>query len=454
MRTAGIEAETYMSRGAGLRKQMAYSVLIKGGGFVISLILIRIYLQYFASSDVLGVWFTMLAMLNWIVTFDFGVGNGLRNRLVEALATGDRVTQRELISTTYALSAVVAIVAFTLATGAAVFLDWNGLLRVSHSLLGSSYLETGVLVVAAGVCLQLVLKNVNSVLFALQMPSASNATGLITNAMLLVCMIVLRPNGDEAGIVLLASLYLVCSVVPLAMFTFWLFAGRLRDVRPSPRHVKRSAAAKVLQLGAGFFTLQILSLVLFNTSEIMITRTTTPSSVVEFQMYNRLYNGLAMFVWIALVPMWSAVSKAYYEGDIEWIGRAYRKLRSYVPAVVVLLLLLTASLQVIFNVWLGEHAIAANYWYGLAFTSYYSLYVWWGVLASFANGTGKIGTQLVCAGLGACAYLVTAIVGVSATGLWIAVVWAGALGMLAYAVLEPRNIRRLTGSLRNAPAAS
>ncbi len=438
-----------VSRSSNLKRHMVLSVLIKGGGFLVSLVLMRVYIGFFTSSTVLGLWFTLLAVLNWIMTFDFGVGNGLRNRLVEALAEDNRTEQKALVSTTYALSASIAGAALTAGAAAVVLLDWNSLLNVSSALVTPSSLQWAVFVVIVAVCVQLVLKNVNSVLYAMQLPSASNATGLATNLMLLGSMALVTTSSDQTGILVLASLYLVCSTLPLAVLTLWLFAGRMRHAFPDVRRASGDAAAKVLGLGMGFFALQLMSLVIFRSSELVITRTISPSDVVEYQLYNRLYGALASLVWIALVPMWSAVSEAYFMGDHEWIDRVFRKLRSHVPGLVLVLVGLTVSLQPIFNVWLGVHSIEVNYWYGGAFAVYYSLYVWWAVLASFANGTGRIRTQLVCAGFGVCVYLLVAIMGATLTGRWIAVVWAGIAGMITYAVLEPRNIRRLTEGMKN-----
>lgn len=432
-----------MSRSSNLKRHMALSVLIKGSGFVVSLVLMRVYVGFFDSSTVLGVWFTLLALLNWVVTFDFGVGNGLRNRLVQAIAKNDAVEQRALVSTTYTLSTLTAVTALVVGLLLVFILDWNAVLNVDNHLIASSSLEWAVFLVLVAVSAQLVLKNVNSVLFAMQMPSVSNGTGLATNLMLLLGMVFVRPVGDQMGVIVLSGLYLVCSTLPLVALSIWLFKGRMQHAAPRFRYSNRDTSKRVFRLGMGFFALQLMALAMFSSSELIIAQTVSPGSVVDYQLYNRLYNALASIVWIALVPMWSAVSEAYYVGDHEWIQRAFRKLSAYMPVVVLTLGLLTVFLQPLFNMWLGERAIQSNVWFGCAFWTYYSLYIWWGVLASFANGTGRIRTQLLCAVLGLVVYLVAAIGGALLSGRWIAVVWAGALGMLAYAIAEPLNIVRL-----------
>jgi O-antigen/teichoic acid export membrane protein len=429
---------------------MALSVAIKGGGFVVSLVLVRIYVDFFKSSAVLGVWFTLLSLLNWILTFDFGTGNGLRNRLVQAIAEGNESEQKALISTTYAMSAAIGAVAFTVACAAAFLVDWNSFFNVGRQQIAPDILRNSILIVAAGICLQLVLNTVNSILYALQKPSIANATGLLTNLMLLLIMLVIRPSSDGPGMLVLAWAYLFCSTLPFLLASLWLFGGQLRHASPSVGAVGRDAGRRILRLGLGFFVLQLLSLVLFNSKEVIITRLILPDYVVQYQFYNRIYNSVASLAWIALIPMWSAISEAYYSGDYEWIRGAYRQLSKYMLVFVLALVGLTISLQVIFNVWLGRHGIAVNYWYACTFALYYALYVWWGVLASFANGTGKIRPQLVWSSVGAALYLAIGIGGSLLTGNWIATVWAGIVGMLGYCAVEPRNIVRLTEGMKRA----
>lgn len=62
------------------------ALLVKGGAIIISLYTIPAYLNYFNSQQILGLWFTILSVLSWILTFDLGIGNGLRNHLVPVLA--------------------------------------------------------------------------------------------------------------------------------------------------------------------------------------------------------------------------------------------------------------------------------------------------------------------------------------------------------------------------------
>ena len=60
--------------------------VVRGGSLVISLFTMPAYFTYFQNQEILGLWFTILSVLNWILMFDLGLGNGLRNKLPIALA--------------------------------------------------------------------------------------------------------------------------------------------------------------------------------------------------------------------------------------------------------------------------------------------------------------------------------------------------------------------------------
>ena len=74
------------------------SYLVKGLGVLCSLISMPLFLKYFNDQMILGVWFTMLSVLNWILVFDMGIGNGLRNHLTKALAKKDFQSAKQLVS--------------------------------------------------------------------------------------------------------------------------------------------------------------------------------------------------------------------------------------------------------------------------------------------------------------------------------------------------------------------
>ena len=67
------------------------SLIVKGSSLFVSLFTMPAYMRIFKEQEVLGLWFTTLSVLSWILTFDLGIGNGLRNHLVKPLMENNRV---------------------------------------------------------------------------------------------------------------------------------------------------------------------------------------------------------------------------------------------------------------------------------------------------------------------------------------------------------------------------
>lgn len=68
-----------------VKKNILASVLIKGVDFLVYLLLVPVTLGYLNQYEY-GIWLTLSSILMWINSFDIGLGNGLRNKLSEALA--------------------------------------------------------------------------------------------------------------------------------------------------------------------------------------------------------------------------------------------------------------------------------------------------------------------------------------------------------------------------------
>ena len=93
-----------------LLKNIIGAFVVKGGSLIISVVLLPLYLRFFGDQTVLGIWYTILSILNWVVLFDLGLGQGLRNQLPVFIEKNNQKGIRDSISTTYILMSIIAIV--------------------------------------------------------------------------------------------------------------------------------------------------------------------------------------------------------------------------------------------------------------------------------------------------------------------------------------------------------
>ena len=90
-----------------IKKHIIGSVFVKGLSILVSLLLVPITLNYL-DSEKYGIWLTISSVIFWFGFLDIGLGNGLRNKLAEALAGGDLKLAQKYVSTSYFVLALIS----------------------------------------------------------------------------------------------------------------------------------------------------------------------------------------------------------------------------------------------------------------------------------------------------------------------------------------------------------
>ncbi len=430
--------------------------VVKGLSLVVSLFTLPAYMRFFQDQNVLGVWYTVLSVLTWVLNFDLGVGNGLRNKLALALAVNDQERARQVISSAYFMIGGLMLVLTAAGLGLIPLADWNRFFNVEADLISGETLAQVVRYAFIGIALQFFLRLISSILYALQKSAVNNAISLVTSVLLLV-FVLLAPAGAPADSLKLFSLgYVFCANLPLAAATVMVFWGPLKDCRPGRRWVNASCAKGVLSLGGMFFFCQIFYMVITNTNEFFITQYTDPANVVEYQIYNKLFTLVGTLFMLGLTPVWSAVSRAVAEEDYLWLRRVNRQLLWLTAAAAAAEFAILPFLQILVDLWLGPEAIAIRYDYALIFALFGTAMIAQTTVSAIASGTGRIKLQMLCYGLGVVVKVVVIDLGCRLTGEWIVVVLANALVLLPYCILQQldltRYIRRKLSEKQAGPA--
>ena len=147
---------------------VAGAFLVRGAALVVSLFTMPAYLRFFNNNATLGIWYTILSVLNWVILFDLGLGNGLRNKLPGCIIEGNKEKAKEYIASTYAGTGLVVIVWAVVGFLAIRLVNWNSFLNILTQDVGAYALRTSIAITFCGVMVQFVLKTITSILYALQ----------------------------------------------------------------------------------------------------------------------------------------------------------------------------------------------------------------------------------------------------------------------------------------------
>lgn len=417
--------------------------LVKGGALFITLFTLPVYIKFFKDDIVLGLWYTLLSLLNWILNFDLGIGNGLRNYLAITISKKNREKTKIYISSAYFSIGIIVGILCILFILMARFFDWNTILNISENCISKSKLRITIVIVFLGVMAHFWLRLVNSILYALQKSSINNFLVLITNTIILLVTLILPSKSNEINIINMAILHAVAVAFPLLICSWVIFFKVLPYAKPTLKFIRKKEIKDVLSLGGSFFFIQIAYMLIMSSNEFLIAKILSAKYVVDYQIYYRIFSLGSTIFTLALTPLWSAITKAYSEKNYNWIKIIYH--RFILLAILFCLgeFLIIPFFSIILKVWLGgENNFKIQLVKCIAFSIFGSLMILNGVFSSIANGLGKLKVQSVSFTIGAIIKIPIAFLLIKICESWIGVIWANIICMSIYCIIQPIYLKK------------
>jgi len=373
-----------------IKRNIIYTLLIKGAGVLIGFVLIPLTIGY-VSKGQYGIWLTIASLVMWMNTFDIGLSNGLRNKMAHSLALGERDNIVKYVSTTYAILFLISVAIFLSFFVLGSFFDWNELLNVKNSV---SYNIWPIVLIAIGsFCIQFFLQPINSVLIATHQPFKSSLILLVGQVLtfILIYLLTIFTHG---------SLFLLVFAVagsPLVVFLFaniYLYNTDLKLYAPKFSHVDFSTAKSLLGTGGIFFFIQMGAVILYQTDNIVITRTLGPDEVTTFNVAYKYFSIISVIFSIIMTPYWSAFTDAAAKNDWDWIKHSLRKMRMLWVYVSILAAGLYLFSSVAYYLWLHNKVTVPNF-LSLNMAIFVVTVAWQSIYAYSLNGIGKLRIQLI-----------------------------------------------------------
>lgn len=380
------------------------SLLLKGGSVLIGFILVPLTLDYLSPSEY-GIWLTLSSIIGWINICDVGLGYGLRNKLTEALATNEYDKARIYISTSYLGLSSIMVVALFLALIVNKFLNWYSILNVSPHVVAN--LTEIVAIILTLFCFKLIVGLVGNIFMAKQQSSANN---LITFSGDLFALIAIYTcKCLIPGTLLIVSLILSSStIITGAGISLWLF-HKHPELSPSIKHYKRHYFKDLISLGIKFFIIQICGIILFQSSNLIISNMFGPEDVTRYNVASKIFSIASMSFLIIMTPYWSAVTDAYVKQDFTWIKSQIRKLLSMWTIACLGIVAICICAPYIYHFWIGD-SVQIPMSLTIVCGIYASIATMSSIWTTFINGMGKTYLQLILGITSSILYIPTAII--------------------------------------------
>lgn len=363
-------------------------LFIKGGGIIISLLLVPITIDYL-SPVAYGTWLTISSIVTMLAFFDIGIGNGLRNKFSEAIANQNVPLARAYVSTAYVAFSGLQLVFVVIFLVIFRYIPWQ---RILNTAIDNEQLQLVVLLTAIAMAAKLVLDILSYILLAVQESSISGLIAFVANLLILIGTVLLTQFSHE-NLILLAIVTSVSPIIILLVAGLILYRGRLKAYRPSFRLADAQYGKGLLSLGYKFFFIQIAVIILFYTDNLIITQLFGPAEVTTYNIAFRYFNAINTVFAIAITPYWSAFTEAQVKNDVPWMVRTYQYMKWLwfaTTLVIVAMILLSTTM---YNVWIGDR-VSVPFELSAAMGLSVVIACWNNITVSVINGLGKIQLQL------------------------------------------------------------
>jgi O-antigen/teichoic acid export membrane protein len=372
-------------------KQIKGSVLYKIGAILATFLAMPIMIKYLGAEQ-FGVWATMLTLITWVMLFDLGIGNGLRNKVSESLAQNNDQQAAGYISTAYGLIGIISFLLFSLFLIASIWVPWQSVFNTQA--ISESMLKNAVITLSFFIFFNFWISLVNQVYHGLQKSSVVVLGQFLSNASALLLVFVLY-KFTETSILKMVLAYGFSLVLANVLLSIALSKSH-KGLRPTFAFFDKQKISPLLSLGIKFFVIQLAALVIFMTDKMIITQLLGPEQVTTYEVLFKLFSVIIVIHSLIIAPLWPAYSDAYVRGDLKWIRSTMKQQINISFALFGAAFLLALIGPDIVKFWIGEAVVATDSLY-LLFALFIVFSVWSNVFAYFVNAVNKLNVQLATA---------------------------------------------------------
>ncbi len=384
-----------LSRSGSVKKNILYSLLLKAVSVCLSFLLLPLTICYLKEVEY-GIWVTLFSVMNWVNMLDMGIGFGLRNKLAEAVSVNDKTKIKGYISTsifTMLCAGTVMMVVFVVGIQYISFQSVFNTTAIKEVYLYKYTLWTGIFVIAS-----FVLSIINQFYYAYQKAAVTGIISLLHNCimLLIVYFLTLQPDHDLLYFIFSFGIATICSKL---VFFIKFYYNNL-ELLPSFSYVNKRYFNDITTLGFQFFIVQITALIMFSTSNIIITQKLGPEAVRTYDVLFKIFSIITMVHGIVCTPLWSAYTDAWIKKDYIWLKRAIKKMVYLMGPIAVGTALIYIFLPNIIDIWIRTD-IEYDSVLAVAMSGFIIISCWNNIWAYFLNGVGLVALQIWTGGLAA-----------------------------------------------------
>ena len=369
-------------------------------GVVSNFLLLGLIYRYLSNEERYGLWLTVTSILSFVYLFDFGIGNGLRNKLTEAIHKKDKILASKYVSTAYAIMLLPTVLIIIINFVVSPIFNWESILNVQHSR-GSpnDSIQVFIILLITLFSVQFYLTLVYAILHSLFKSYLITLSQLIVNVMnilIVSLMYFMKINS----IITLGVIYVCSSIAVLAVYTIVILKRFSDKFMLKYRFVDRALVRPIFNIGLRFLVLQFAIIVLFNTDNILISKLIGFGDVTPYQLTYKLLSIFTIALGILLTPTWSVIIEYHSNKNYQKIKEAIANVLKVFVFFCVGLFLFAWLSPIIINIWMGTYIIISSRLITFV-VIFVVLHMWCNIFQSILNGLTKLNVQVVAYGISA-----------------------------------------------------
>tara|TARA_B100000963_G_scaffold326779_1_gene314102 strand:+ start:2257 stop:3618 length:1362 start_codon:yes stop_codon:yes gene_type:complete len=419
-----------LTRNSKIKLSLIGLSFIKPLSFLTGALLVPVLLGYLGTVKY-GIWLTVYSMIGWTVLFDFGLGNGLRNNLGEALAKNDFVLGRILVSTTLIMLCLFACIIYAVFLLTMPFINWIVILNAPESL--EQELKIFIMVIFSFFILRIMTGVIITILFSDQRPALGESINTLADALILVLIYIVTLYTENSLIYVGLVSSSLTAIVPFFV-SIILFRHAYSRISPALRYFSSKYVTKLGGQGLQFFVMQISAIIIFSTDNIIITQLFGPAEVVPYNVAHKLFGYMIVVFGIVLTPFWGAYNEAYHQNDLTWLINTLKKMLIVWAIIIVVLFALLSVSDKVYNLWVGDQVVIPRSM-SFCMAIFVFMQTFNMIFVTFIFSTGKIRIQTYAALFGAAinlplSYFFAKILGFGPSGVILATAACGSFNLI------------------------
>ena len=247
--------------------------------------------------------------------------------------------------------------------------------------------------------IQMFFNVLNTVVSAYQKTAMASLFAMLGQLLSLLLIFILTRTTPPSLIGLALAISL-SPIIVLLIFSRILYTSSFKEISPSYKYIDLKQVKDLFNLGIKFFIIQIQIIVLYQSTNIIISHISGPEAVSQYNIAYK-YLGISTMVYnIILTPLWPAFTDAYALKDYAWMNRIYKKMCLVYLMVLSGIIVLIALSPYLYHLWVGDK-IGIPFEITLCLGIFLAINSWDSLQVYMINGVGtvKLQTYVVLIGL-------------------------------------------------------